>query len=125
MENESKYKRKAYQYTLSSIMLNNVKHECNEVKDWELKQIANAAASLQDPNGANTNNANTNGAVPNTNGAVEKAPIKIIIEETVATVANKVSGLMTPKKKGLVISEAKEEKETEEKTDEKNESKAN
>jgi hypothetical protein len=128
MENESKYKRKAYQYTLSSIMLNNVKHECKEVKDWELKQIAAAAASLQDPNSAVTN---ANNAVTNANNAVvanavEKAPIKIIIEETVATVANKVSGLMTPKKKGPVISEAKcEAKEIVEKIDEKNESKAN
>ena len=133
MENESKYKRKAYQYTLSSIMLNNVKHECKEVKDWELKQIAAAAASLQDTNSAVTN---ANNAVTNANNAVvanavvanavEKAPIKIIIEETVATVANKVSGLMTPKKKGPVISEAKcEAKEIVEKIDEKNESKAN
>ena len=31
-ENDSKYKRKAYQYTLSSIMLNNVKNEYNEIK---------------------------------------------------------------------------------------------
>jgi hypothetical protein len=126
MENESKYKRKAYQYTLSSIMLNNVKHECKEVKDWELKQIAAAAASLQDPNSAVTNGAVTNANNAVVANAVEKAPIKIIIEETVATVANKVSGLMTPKKKGPVISEAKcEAKEIVEKIDEKNESKAN
>jgi hypothetical protein len=31
-DNESKYKRKAYQYTLSSIMSNNVKNEYNEIK---------------------------------------------------------------------------------------------
>ena len=32
IENSEKYKRRAYQYTLSSIMLNNVKNEYNEVK---------------------------------------------------------------------------------------------
>jgi hypothetical protein len=32
VDNESKYKRKAYQYTLSSIMSNNVKNEYNEIK---------------------------------------------------------------------------------------------
>lgn len=33
IENASSYKRKAYQYSLSSIMLNNVKHECSELHD--------------------------------------------------------------------------------------------
>jgi hypothetical protein len=112
MENESKYKRKAYQYTLSSIMLNNVKHECSEVKDWELKQIA-LTNDVKDPNGVSLQD--TNGtSLQDTNNSVEKAPIKIIIEETVATVSNKVSGLMTPKKKGSVISESKETKEEKE-----------
>lgn len=32
-ENATSYKRKAYQYTLSSIMLNNVKHECVDLKN--------------------------------------------------------------------------------------------
>jgi hypothetical protein len=32
-ENASSYKRKAYQYTLPSIMLNNVKHECEDLKN--------------------------------------------------------------------------------------------
>jgi hypothetical protein len=36
IENSEKYKRRAYQYTLSSIMLNNVKNEYNEVR---LQQI--------------------------------------------------------------------------------------
>lgn len=43
IENSEKYKRRAYQYTLSSIMLNNVKNEYNEVK----LQIANTA-TVQD-----------------------------------------------------------------------------
>lgn len=54
MENESKYKRRAYQYTLSSIMLNNVKNEYNEIKATTI---------------ANT--------------PVEKKPITLKIEETV------------------------------------------
>jgi hypothetical protein len=37
IENATSYKRKAYQYSLSSIMLNNVKHECSELH--ELKGI--------------------------------------------------------------------------------------
>jgi hypothetical protein len=88
MENESKYKRRAYQYTLSSIMLNNVKNEYNEVKALGLKQ----AATVQDT--STTTNINADLAP-----AVEKTPLELKIEETVATVTNKVSGLMTPKKK--------------------------
>ena len=42
IENSEKYKRRAYQYTLSSIMLNNVKNECIEVK------MQQPAASLKD-----------------------------------------------------------------------------
>jgi hypothetical protein len=33
IENATSYKRKAYQYSLSSIMLNNVKHECSELHE--------------------------------------------------------------------------------------------
>jgi len=36
-ENSSSYKRKAYQYTLPSIMLNNVKHECEDLKNENKK----------------------------------------------------------------------------------------
>ena len=40
IENASSYKRKAYQYSLSSIMLNNVKHERNDLhKESESKKI--------------------------------------------------------------------------------------
>ena len=121
MENESKYKRRAYQYTLSSIMLNNVKNEYNEVKALGLKQ----AATVQDT--STTTNINADLAP-----AVEKTPLELKIEETVATVTNKVSGLMTPKKKGSVKTDTKgtdtkgtdtkrekEEEKTEEKTEEK------
>jgi hypothetical protein len=39
IENASSYKRKAYQYSLSSIMLNNVKHECKDLhKESEAKK---------------------------------------------------------------------------------------
>jgi hypothetical protein len=96
MENESKYKRRAYQYTLSSIMLNNVKNEYNEVKALGLKQ----AATVQDT--STTTNINADLAP-----AVEKTPLELKIEETVATVTNKVSGLMTPKKKGSVKTDTK------------------
>ena len=55
IENASSYKRKAYQYSLSSIMLNNVKHECSELHDSkvlkpleELKELPDLLAELPD-----------------------------------------------------------------------------
>jgi hypothetical protein len=39
IENASSYKRKAYQYSLSSIMLNNVKNECIELKGLPIKDL--------------------------------------------------------------------------------------
>jgi hypothetical protein len=123
MENQSKYKRRAYQYTLSSIMLNNVKNEYNEVK----AQIA-AKTDVETQTDVKTD-------VLVQKEAPEKTPIKLKIEETVATVTSKVSGLMTPKKKESIISvseakttkvseatkvsEEKEDEKTEEKTVEK------
>jgi hypothetical protein len=47
-ENASSYKRKAYQYTLSSIMLNNVKHECVDLKN-EHKQTAETQTPPLEP----------------------------------------------------------------------------
>ena len=132
MENESKYKRRAYQYTLSSIMLNNIKNEYKEVKALT---AAKTDVSTQ-TDGKTSVCVETDGktSVLTTSLKVEKkeAPIKLKIEETVAAVSNKVSGLMTPKKKGsiseaiiseaiiskAIISEAREEKE-DEKTEEK------
>jgi hypothetical protein len=125
MENESKYKRRAYQYTLSSIMLNNVKNEYNEVK----AQIA-AKTDVETQTDFKTDVlvASLQDLKVEKKEAPEKNPIKLKIEETVATVTTKVTGLMTPKKKeSIVISvseaneakEAKEEEKTEEKTGEK------
>jgi hypothetical protein len=125
MENESKYKRRAYQYTLSSIMLNNIKNEYKEVKALT---AAKTDVSTQ-TDGKTSVCVETDGktSVLTTSLKVEKkeAPIKLKIEETVAAVSNKVSGLMTPKKKGSIseATEAREEKEdekTEEKIGEKN-----
>ena len=113
MENESKYKRRAYQYTLSSIMLNNVKNEYKEIK----AQIA-AKTDVETQTDLETD-------VFVKKEAPEKTAIKLKIEETVAAVSNKVSELMTPKKKESIIisvseaKEAKEEEKTEEKTEEK------
>jgi hypothetical protein len=114
MENESKYKRRAYQYTLSSIMLNNIKNEYKEVK-----ALTAAKTDVFTQTDVKTD-------VFVKKEAPEKTPIKLKIEETVATVTNKVSGLMTPKKKEHAIvneareaREAKEDEKTEEKTGEK------
>ena len=89
IENQTKYKRRAYQYTLSSIMMNNVKHEYNEVK-LQNKQTTETQtekdASLQDLN--IKANVDTN-----------KAQIQLKIEETVAVVTNAVANLTSQKKK--------------------------
>ena len=136
IENESKYKRRAYQYTLSSIMLNNVKNEYNEVK----AQIA-AKTDVETQTDVKTDVSvvSLQDLKIEKRQAPEKTAIKLKIEETVATVASKVSGLMTPKKKGpgvsvsvattlvseaISVSEAntieeKEDEKTEEKTGEK------
>ena len=50
IENSEKYKRRAYQYTLSSIMLNNVKNECIEVRlqQHQLTNESHKEAPLED-----------------------------------------------------------------------------
>ena len=50
IENSEKYKRRAYQYTLSSIMLNNVKNECIEVRlqQHQLTNEPHKEAPLED-----------------------------------------------------------------------------
>ena len=116
IENQTKYKRRAYQYTLSSIMMNNVKHEYNEVK-LQNKQTTETqtekVASLQDINTVHS-------VEP------DKGQIQLKIEETVAVVSNTVSKLMTPKKKEDKEFKKedkefkKEDKETEKITEEKN-----
>ena len=113
IENQTKYKRRAYQYTLSSIMINNVKHEYNEVKIQNKQTIETQTeniASLQD---LDTTNVDDN-----------KPQIQLKIEETVAVVSNTVSKLMTPKKKEHKEEteepeEKSESKKTEKKTEEK------
>jgi hypothetical protein len=122
IENQTKYKRRAYQYTLSSIMMNNVKHEYNEVKLQNKQTIETQTekdASLQDTN-------------INATADTNKPQIQLKIEETVAVVTNTVSKLMTPKKKDYKEEpekkkdykeepeEKKEDKKTEKITEEKN-----
>jgi hypothetical protein len=106
MENNTKYKRSAYQYTLSSIMLNNVKHEYNEVKLQLKNQPLNAAAAIKDTTIKDTPETIT-------------APADALATTIISSVANKVTELVTRKKKDPV--EKKEEKTgssaTEEKTD--------
>ena len=114
LENESKYKRRAYQYTLSSIMLNNVKNEYNEVKALGLKQ--NNTVSIVSVSEVKVK-------VKEEKEEQDKPAIKLKIEETVATVATKVSGLMTPKKKELIIEISEDEEKEKEKTEEKTEEK--
>jgi hypothetical protein len=105
IENQTKYKRRAYQYTLSSIMMNNVKHEYNEVKLQNKQTI-----ETQTDNVASLQDLNTNATID-----TNKPQIQLKIEETVAVVTNTVSKFMSQKKK--------EHKEETEETEEKSESK--
>jgi hypothetical protein len=113
IENQTKYKRRAYQYTLSSIMMNNVKHEYNEVKlqnqnQQTIETQTEKVASLQDLT-------TTPNLEPN------KAQIQLKIEETVAVVTNAVTNLTSPKKKEHreEAQEKPEGKKTEKKIEEK------
>jgi Zn-finger nucleic acid-binding protein len=103
IENETKYKRRAYQYTLSSIMMNNVKREYDEVKNQNKKSVETQTQ--------------TEKIVTVTNPEANKAPIQVKLEETVAVVSNVVSKMMTPKKKehGFKGKEGKEKEDEEEK----------
>ena len=93
---------RAYQYTLSSIMMNNVKHEYNEVKLQNKQTIETQTEKNESLQDLTTTNVNDN-----------KPQIQLKIEETVAVVSNTVSKLMTPKKK-----EAKEKREEPEEKEE-------
>ena len=91
MENDARYKRRAYQYTLSSIMLNNVKNEYNEVK-LHIKnqttietQTEIAGASVQDTK--------------------MEAMVASVQDTVLSTIVSKVSDLVSPKKKDKNIEE--------------------
>jgi hypothetical protein len=92
-------------------MLNNVKNEYNEVKALGLKQ--NNTVSV----------VSISEVKEEEKEEQDKPAIKLKIEETVATVATKVSGLMTPKKKELIIEISEDEEKEKEKTEEKTEEK--
>jgi hypothetical protein len=104
IENETKYKRRAYQYTLSSIMMNNVKREYDEVKNQNKKSIETQTQTQTQ----------TEKIITVTNTEAGKAPIQVKLEETVAVVTSAVSKMMTPKKKEPVFKEEKEDEEKEE-----------
>lgn len=86
IENSEKYKRRAYQYTLSSIMLNNVKNEYNEVK----LQIDNTPKSV---------------SVQDTQTEEEHVKDSSVVANVVANVVSIVS----PKKKDSVPQKKKDE----------------
>lgn len=101
IENSEKYKRRAYQYTLSSIMLNNVKNECIEVKTQQQQQ-QQSGASLQDTS---------------TQVEIGEELDRSVVSSVVKNVVTSASAMVRKKKdskKDLTIEE-KEEKEKEEK----------
>jgi hypothetical protein len=112
IENQTKYKRRAYQYTLSSIMINNVKHEYNEIKLQNKQSIETQTEKVEALQDLNIN------ASIDTN----KPQIQLKIEETVAVVTNTVSKLMNQKKKDYK-EETEEKKDYKEETEEKKEDK--
>lgn len=143
IENETKYKRRAYQYTLSSIMLNNVKNEYNEIKlsqglhkkDIETqtasetsttkslndKDVQGKDSSGKDSSSKDSSSKDSSGKDSSIKDTSENVPIISKLEETVAVVTSKVSDMVSRKKKGSVskITEEKTEEKIEEKIEEK------
>jgi len=81
-ENASSYKRKAYQYTLPSIMLNNVKHECVDLKNEHKHTAETQTVTVEDS--VITPSASTNASSSSGIGT----GIGAIISGTIRTVRN-------------------------------------
>ena len=107
IENSEKYKRRAYQYTLSSIMLNNVKNECIEVRlQQPVASLKDTATQVEDVLGVEEENDRS--VVSNAVASV----VTSVVSTTSATLA-KVKDIR--KKKD---SEEKEKEKGEEKVEE-------
>ena len=83
-ENASSYKRKAYQYSLPSIMLNNVKHECEDLKNDNKKNEETQTEPVSEPI--------TTAATTTTDAAASGSGLKIghIITDTIRTVRRSI-----------------------------------
>lgn len=79
-ENASSYKRKAYQYTLPSIMLNNVKHECEDLKNENKKTEETQTETVSERI-----------TIPNTPVPSSSSGIGTIITDTIRTVRKSIS----------------------------------
>lgn len=115
IENAAKYKRRAYQYTLSSIMLNNIKNEYNEVKEQTMKQntvetqtetyviplapAQDTKVSAQDRNSVSKTSAQDTD---------KKDPVYLKIEEAFNTVTNVVTNAVTNVVTDIVSGKKKE-----------------
>lgn len=115
IENAAKYKRRAYQYTLSSIMLNNIKNEYNEVKEQTMKQntvetqtetYVIPLAPLQDTKvSAQDRNSVSKTSAQDTD---KKDPVYLKIEEAFNTVTNAVTSAVTNVVTDIVSGKKKE-----------------
>jgi hypothetical protein len=106
IENSEKYKRRAYQYTLSSIMLNNVKNECIEVKmQQQVASLKDTATQVEDALG------------------VEEEKDRSVVSNAVASVVTSV--VSTTSATLAKVKDIRKKKDSEEKGTEKEEEKGN
>ena len=106
IENSEKYKRRAYQYTLSSIMLNNVKNECIEVKmQQQVASLKDTATQVEDALG------------------VEEEKDRSVVSNAVASVVTSV--VSTTNATLAKVKDIRKKKDSEEKGTEKEEEKGN
>jgi len=102
IENASSYKRKAYQYSLSSIMLNNVKHERAELRNTKkIEEVTNLEVAV---------------APPLVEPVEPAAPIVAALNSVRVSIRNLLVGDSEKKKD---VNEEKDEEKNEEKNEEK------
>lgn len=87
-ENSSSYKRKAYQYTLPSIMLNNVKHECEDLKNENKKTEETQTEPVSEPNETLVTIPNT--PLPTSSTSTSTSGIGTIITDTIKSVRKSI-----------------------------------
>ena len=113
IENSEKYKRRAYQYTLSSIMLNNVKNECIEVKLQQGTSLKDTATQVEEGLGVEQEKEEDRSIVSN---AVAKV-VTSVVSTTSATLA-KVKDIRKKKDSPTTDGEEKEKEKEKEKGEE-------
>ena len=112
-ENSSSYKRKAYQYTLPSIMLNNVKHECEDLKNENKKTEETQTETVSEPipiHVTPTANASSTSTSTSGIGTIITDTIKSVRKSIGSSSSSELSLNMERKKSGDLNASQTEEK---------------